>query len=148
MNKNTPPKFWLFVAGYLDHKRGKCSCLLLLQVKSISSPSSVCRLYPFATLDNGEFSLFWLTFITNLYRNLINSCYFSWLFSVQDIKTVLSFSQTLSHELPHSSVAAGLQSTQGCALSVVATPRTEGLASCLEGWKLQTQQMLANLRWL
>lgn len=84
------------------------------------------QLCPFAT-ESGVLSLFWLIFITDLYRNLINSCYFLFLtvFSQRYRKALhsvrpchLSWHTARAREWHYDRATRG-------ALSVVARPQTQ-----------------------
>ena len=73
IDENTPPTFWLYVLSIFIAKEESALSPAFTSEKEFLSIIGL-RLYPFAALGNGVLSLFQLTFITKLYRNLVNSC--------------------------------------------------------------------------
>lgn len=97
------------------------------------SASHHCHLCPFAPLVNGVFSLFWLTFITDLCRNRINSCYifFNTIFSQRRKKNVFFILSDPLHELTYCGSCDSRGAEPQCFFCVVARPDS-GATSC---WK-------------
>ena len=111
VDKNSPPKFWLYIAEYLHHERGKClvSCFYKWERAPLHLQSSFTSFCCF-----GEWCAFPVS--ANFYHKTMQKPRkfllpsFLDCFWVQEIRIVLSFSQALWCELPHTAAAAVLQS--------------------------------------